>query len=461
MPTPLTPQSIPDRNFAAPNPFPQSSPRRLVALSLNTHLPPLSAFTPTKDIRYHPLFQGLLFPWVWRVWTQRLTKAGHYFVAATLFFAAFSSVSLDQQFYVAFTYAVGLWAVAFAGMWLGEPRVSLSAGFSDRVQAGETLAVDITVQAAGRRGIGLTVLPDRLPPEVDAVSEDGAELPPLLPGETARVSLELRCKKRGVYRLRGFRVETAFPLGLMTAQQVFSAPRTLWVTPRFTPLARVETPRGRRYQPGGTASAFQLGDSYEFIGSREYREGDPVRAIDWRATARLSRPVVREYREEFLQRVAVILDTHAPAPPGLPPPPSFESAVSLAAAVCEFCARSEFALDVLAAGPDVHALRGGLGLAALDPALDLLAEVSADTRVNADIAWEKLEENLAGQMGQTTLIVCIFLDWDLPRQELAERLRDTGAGLKILIVRDTSPTLPPGEWPTLTSAQITVGVDEI
>lgn len=458
MPTPLPAQSIPDRNFAAPNPFPKSSPRRLVALSLSS---PLSAFTPTKDIRYHPLFQGLLFPWAWRVWTQRLTKAGHYFVAATLFFTAFSSVSLDQQFYVAFTYALGLWAVAFAGMWLGRPRVSLTANSAERAQAGETLTVDVSVQAVGRRGIGLSVLPDRLPPEVDAVSEDGVELPLLMPGETARVSLELRCKKRGVYRLRGFRVETVFPLGLMTAQEVFSEPRTLWVTPRFTPLARFETPRGRRYQPGGTASAFQLGDSFEFIGSREYREGDPVRAIDWRATARLSRPVVREYREEFLQRVAVVLDTHAPAPPGLPPPPSFEGAVSLTAAVCEFCARSEFALDVLAAGPDVHTLPKGLGPAALDSMLDLLAEVEADTRLHAGTVWEKLEEGLTGQMAQTTLIVCIFLDWDLPRQEFAERLRDTGTGLKILIVRDTLPTLPPGEWPTLTSAQIVAGVDEI
>jgi len=82
----------PDHTVPAPNPFPGSSPRKLIALTLNTHLPPLSAFTPTKDIRYHPLFQGLLFPWVWRVWTQRFTRAGHYFVVATLFFMAFGSI---------------------------------------------------------------------------------------------------------------------------------------------------------------------------------------------------------------------------------------------------------------------------------------------------------------------------------------------------------------------------------
>jgi len=431
-----------------------------VALSLDTHLPPLSAFTPTKDIRYHPLFQGLLFPWVWRVWTQRFTKAGHYFVIATLFFTAFSSVSLDQQFYVAFAYALGLWAVAFLGMWLGRPRVSLTANLAERVQAGETLTADVAVTAMGRRGVGLFVLPDRLPPEVDAVSEDGAEVPTLAPGETARVSVALLCKKRGVFQLRGYRVETAFPLGLMVAQSVFSEARTLWVTPRFAPLGRMDIPRGRRYQPGGTASALRLGDSFEFIGNREYRDGDPVRAIDWRATARLNRPVVREYREEFLQRVTVILDTHAPAPPGLPPPPAFESAVSLTAAVCEYCARSEFALDVLAGGPEIHTLAGS-GQGALSSVLDLLAEVKAETRLSSGTDWDRLHEGLTMQAAQTTLIVCVFLDWDPVRQEFAERLRDFGAGLKILVVRDTPTTLPPGEWGTLTSAQIAAGVDEI
>ena len=460
MPAPPPSHPIPDRDFTPPNPFPGSTPRRLIALSLDTHLPPLSAFTPTKDIRYHPLFQGLLFPWVWRVWTQRFTKAGHYFVIATLFFTAFSSVSLDQQFYVAFAYALGLWAVAFLGMWLGRPRVSLTATLPERVQAGETLKADVSVTAGGGRGIGLSILPDRLPPDVDAVSEDGAELPTLAPGETTRVSVALSCKKRGVFQLRGFRVETAFPLGLMVAQSVFAESRTLWVTPRFTPLGRMDIPHGRRYQPGGTASALRLGDSFEFIGNREYRDGDPVRAIDWRATARLNRPVVREYREEFLQRVTVVLDTHAPSPPGLPPPPAFESAVSLTAAVCEYCARSEFALDVLAAGPNIHTLAGP-GQGALASVLDLLAEVSADTRMGSGTDWSRLEEELMVSAAQTTLIVCVFLDWDAARQEFAERLRDFGAGLKILVIRDTLTTLPPGEWPSLTSAQITAGMDEI
>ena len=169
---------------------------------------------------------------------------------------------------------------------------------------------------------------------------------------------------------------------------------------------------------------------------------------------------MREYREEFLQRVALLLDTHFPMPPGLPPLPSFESAVSLAAAIGDYFARSEFALDVFADGPTIHSVPAGLGEAARDQVMDLLAATQADTG-QAELDWDGVERDLSGHLGQITLIVCIMQDWDEPRQEFVERLRDYGTGLKVVIVRDTPCTLPPGDWPVLTSAQVAGGVDEV
>lgn len=430
-------------------------------LTLNTHLPPLRDFTPTKDIRYHPIFQGLLFPWVWRVYTQRLTRVGHYFLAATFIFMAFSSLSLDQQWYVAFTYAFGLWVVALTAMWRQRPRARLRATHAERISAGETLPVEIEIEALGRRGAGWTVLPDRLPPAVDAVPPDGVGLPVLKAGGTARVRLGLHCRQRGSYRLRGFRIETAFPLGLMVAQTVFAEQGSLLVYPKFTPLARLEVPASRRYQPGEVALASHLGDSLEFIGNRDYREGDPIRSIDWRATARLNRPVVREYREEYLLRAAVLLDTHAPPPaPGLPPPPAFERAVSTAAAVADYMARSEHLVDLFAAGPDLHRLTTGHGTAFLDDILDLLACVDASDGED----FETLERALLEYLSQITLIVCILLDWDTTRQGFVERLRAQGAGVKVVIIRDRPCTLPPPEdreVTLLTSVQVDSGVEAI
>ena len=270
------------------------------------------------------------------------------------------------------------------------------------------------------------------------------------------------CRQRGAYRLQGYRVETAFPLGLMVAQAVFSEDRPLLVYPRFTPLARLDAPLGRRYQPGGVALASHLGDSFEFIGNREYREGDPIRSIDWRATARLNRPVVREFREEYFLRTAVILDTYVPVPPGAPIPRAFERAVSVCASVSDFMARAEYLVDLFAAGPELHQLTAGRSLAYLDEILDLLACVDASDREDFD----ELEEELLEHLSQIAMIVCVFLDWDKTRQDFVERLRDQGAGVKVIIVRDRPCTLPPlsdrgMELTLLTSAEVDAGIEMI
>ena len=46
----------------------------------------------------------------------------------------------------------------------------------------------------------------------------------------------------------------------------------------------------------------------EFHQLREYRQGDPQRAIDWKATSRTQRLIAREYEEEKDQRVLLVID---------------------------------------------------------------------------------------------------------------------------------------------------------
>ncbi|MDR0688887.1 MAG: DUF58 domain-containing protein [Spirochaetaceae bacterium] len=51
------------------------------------------------------------------------------------------------------------------------------------------------------------------------------------------------------------------------------------------------------------------GQGMEFLDLREYQPGDSVRAIDWRATGRRGKVVIREYQEEQDQQVLFILDS--------------------------------------------------------------------------------------------------------------------------------------------------------
>lgn len=58
----------------------------------------------------------------------------------------------------------------------------------------------------------------------------------------------------------------------------------------------------------GVKDIRKRGQGMEFQGLREYQAGDSIRAIDWRATSRRGKVIMREYQEEQDQQVLFLLD---------------------------------------------------------------------------------------------------------------------------------------------------------
>ena len=65
----------------------------------------------------------------------------------------------------------------------------------------------------------------------------------------------------------------------------------------------------RRSPTAGALRKRRRGEGTDFRQLREYRQGDSLRAIDWKATARQQKPITREYQEERDQQVVFLLDT--------------------------------------------------------------------------------------------------------------------------------------------------------
>jgi uncharacterized protein (DUF58 family) len=146
------------------------------------------------------------------------------------------------------------------------------------------------------------------------VAVSPVEIPALEPGQSTEVTLSLEPLHRGVAFFDGFAVTRRDPLGLWRAILDTPGADALVVLPQIHPVEWPVFGGSRHYQPGGISQASRVGDSEEFRSLRDYRPGDPLRAIHWRSWARTGRPVVKEHQEEYFTRHALVVDTAATTP---------------------------------------------------------------------------------------------------------------------------------------------------
>lgn len=131
----------------------------------------------------------------------------------------------------------------------------------------------------------------------------------IAPGATVAASTTLRPARRGRFELRELVVRTEGPLGLLARQGQRELPGTLRVYPPFRSKKEAELRLDRaRVLEIGLRSAQGRGGGTEFDQLREYSVDDEFRRIDWAATARSAKVMVRTYRAERNQTVLVLLD---------------------------------------------------------------------------------------------------------------------------------------------------------
>jgi uncharacterized protein (DUF58 family) len=175
---------------------------------------------------------------------------------------------------------------------------------------GEPVKVLLRIRGAG----GIPLRPrifDLYPPLMDCAAFP-ARLPRLR--DQVEFSYTLFPRERGAWAFQGLEFLYTSPL-LFWRLRVFAPCQSRGRTfPDFKKLMAGKALRGLlEYQ--GLREIRRRGQGLEFRDLREYQEGDPVKSIDWRATARQRTPngtwrfIVRDYQEEQDQQILCILDT--------------------------------------------------------------------------------------------------------------------------------------------------------
>ena len=115
--------------------------------------------------------------------------------------------------------------------------------------------------------------------------------------------------RRGLITLQAAAVRVRSRFGLCELVERLGGDESRRVFPDFSQVARYAWLAGdRRLGELGIKSLPRRGEGTDFEQLAEYRPGDSVRHIDWKATRRFGKPVVREFQDERDQCVMLLLD---------------------------------------------------------------------------------------------------------------------------------------------------------
>jgi uncharacterized protein (DUF58 family) len=132
----------------------------------------------------------------------------------------------------------------------------------------------------------------------------------IAPGAFATIVYRLRPNRRGNAQFGAAHIRVASPLGLWRRTRRIGPNDAVKVFPDFAKLLGYTlTATDRRAPAAGAIRKRRRGEGTDFRQLREYRQGDSLRSIDWKATARHQKPISREYQEERDQQVVFLLDT--------------------------------------------------------------------------------------------------------------------------------------------------------
>lgn len=168
----------------------------------------------------------------------------------------------------------------------------------------------------------------------------------LAPGETGQAFAALRALRRGPLRTAGLQIATGYPFGFARKARLFDDAAELLSLPGVTPLS---LPSRGAADRGAAELARRTGLGDTFAGLRDAREGDSLRDIHWKVSARRGRLIAREWQAEA-NRVAVVRFVHvAPRPPALEAnqgPESLDAACAVVAGLCQALLRAGFAVGL-------------------------------------------------------------------------------------------------------------------
>lgn len=234
-----------------------------------------------------------------------LTRTGQIAVVASVVPWIVARVVAGTALYI---FAYGTVMLVVASALLAPRKLRLTAdrtGLFPRAQEGDRLEVVVTITAG--RSLSSFQVEERTPERLGTPVR--VPIAKVRKGEAFVYTYSLQCSRRGVYQIGPLVAIAQDPIGVGQRETILAEPFELLVHPG---IARVsDRPLTRLFEdpPIRPPVSKPWPSGMEFFGMREFRPGDDLRRVVWRAMARTGKVMVREAEQGITDHVTLIIDT--------------------------------------------------------------------------------------------------------------------------------------------------------
>lgn len=267
--------------------------------------------------------------------------------------------------------AMGLLVAGISWMWnkVSLQEVTYERELSQqRVFIGEEVTMKISLTNKKPIPLGKVRAEDEMPKsvtiaEADVVSSYSPESQTMRHStsmglyERIRWEYKLTCSRRGFFRLGPVRLDSGDLFGLFSSREEIRGDDYILVYPKVVPLPQLGLPFGRPL--GESRDGIRIyEDTSRPMGLRDYQLGDPLKIVDWKATARMQQLQVRTFEPSSTMTLILVVavDTTAHYWEGYSSV-YLERVITAAASIASYASEQQYSMGLFSNGTPVLADR--------------------------------------------------------------------------------------------------------
>ncbi|AXK45526.1 DUF58 domain-containing protein [Brachybacterium saurashtrense] len=227
-----------------------------------------------------------------------------------------------------------------------------------------------------------------------------------VPGQERRaIAQSFTPTRRGEHRSRALLVATRGPWGLARRTATATAPGRFLALHPFGARRHLPSRVQRLREIEGLSAIHQRGQGTEFDSLRDFVDGDDVRSIDWRATARRRSVVVRTWRPERDRHVLIVVDTSRTSAGRLGEATRLDTAFDAALLLTALAGQAGDRVDLLCVDRIPHV--SVLGSTRTTVLHDMVAATAAVDPALVETDWERAARTISERSRRGSLVVLI------------------------------------------------------